>query len=449
MDKCSQLFGKKHKEFVRVFLFGNKSKLEHFKSGLLVSCLLFDSKGQPISKSGQNSGRLLDLLTGLNLPIELVISHRSMACKLFSVKVSDVRNINKVAKHALNDSHCNTVFYGKLTEPNARFCIRKNFTYGVCTCDISDNITKLLLNNSYRLRIISTSVFPLWVTSAFFSYCKNNILTPVLFVIEYIGYLHVILTNNGYVIYNRSITLEGKDKDVEVHNTLNHIKNVIDININDLIIYEFGNKVVDYLSSCSEIKMRVISTDFDVASHKHVENSIFKIACLVFFCILFSDTLTNAYKINEINKQTGNIKTEINNSHIAKDIDAWHELFSKNLLNQPDYENAIKEYTRHRTEKLQNITMYCEGGDKISVTEDINDNNTVTVDSNIITNIDDTSTADNDDYNAIIDNVDPADNCVTSEDDDNAVNEDDMDKNDFTENYTDDYCINESVTVNA
>ncbi len=449
MVKCVGLFNKKHDEFIRVFLFENKSKLEHFKSGLLINRLLFDDKGRLISNTEQNSEKLIDLLLGLNLPIELVLFHRSMACKLFLTKISGIGNINGVAKHALNDSHCNTVFYGRVSnDKSIRF--NKKLTYGICTADISNDITKLLLNNSYKLNIFSTSVFPFWVVSTFFNRCKHNVLTPTLLVIDYMDYLHIILTDDGYVVYNRSVSLENKNKNDEVHNTLNYIKNVTNVDMNNLVIYEFGDSVVDYLSAYSELKMKVMSTMFNIKSCRRIENSTFKIACLVFSGVLFSNSITNAYKIKEINEHINNIKNAINDSQITKDIDTWQELHSRNLLNLPNYEDAIKQYTQNKKGKLQNIIMYCESGNKVSVTEEANKNDNIPVDNDNNTDIDGNPVADYSEHNLITnsdDAVDELNNIHSDENDD--TEETDLSEDDFSENYTDGYYVNESVTVDA
>lgn len=359
MGKYINLFNKTHNEFVRVILFGKTAKVVHFKTGLLIGIRCFDTDEQ--IKTGQNE--LLKLLIGLNLPIELVMFHRSMACKLFSTKVSNSKELNSIAIHNLNNSHRNTVFYGKITQSyvNPDVHYSRVHTYGICTCDISDDLTKLLLTNPYDLKIISISVFPLWVTSAFCNQYKCNVKTPVLFVIEYLGYWNIILMNNGYVVYNRSGLLDEEHNDLkeqEVFNTISHIKNVMNIDIKNLIIYEFGDDIIDAISFYSTLQMKVASSE--IKTKQCLKKNIAKSACLGFTGIIFSDTLINTYKINETFNQTNEIRNNIKliNDGLVKDINVWDELQSKQILNQPNYKKAIQNYISNKKEKLQNVTMY-------------------------------------------------------------------------------------------
>jgi hypothetical protein len=204
-------------------------------------------------------------------------------------------------------------------------------------------------------------VFPLWIASAFCSQYKCNVINPILFVIEYLGYWHIILMNNGYVVYNRSGLLDEKNsrlKEEEILNTLNHIKNAVNVDIKDLTIYEFGNNVIDAISFHSTLQMKIASTEIKI---KHcLKINIAKTACLGFSGIILSNTLIKLYQINETFNQINEIKnnTESLNDSLVKNIDVWEKLKSEKLLNQPNYRKAIQNYMLNKKEKLQNITMY-------------------------------------------------------------------------------------------
>ena len=137
-----------------------------------------------------------------------------------------------------------------------------------------------------------------------------------------------------------------------------HIKNVMNIDIKNLIIYEFGDDIIDAISFYSTLQMKVASSE--IKTKQCLKKNIAKSACLGFTGIIFSDTLINTYKINETFNQTNEIRNNIKliNDGLVKDINVWDELQSKQILNQPNYKKAIQNYISNKKEKLQNVTMY-------------------------------------------------------------------------------------------
>ena len=335
------IFKNKYKEFVRIFLYKNGLNCIHIKEDVVINkyqCEFSEIKN-------------------INLPIELIVHHRSMNCNSFITKELSKKEVislvnNTIEKNITNNSQFNTVFYGIINNKTSNSRLIQ-----ICECDLNKemlNIFHLLANNPN----VSINVFPVWVTTNFIKvYCNNTYeFTTNIFVIEYLDCWNIIVINDHHIIYNRSGLLDSFQKNIELTNTLNHIKNNYKINIDDIIIYEFGEDTIDSLTEYCESNMQIVSTINKTENNKrdiHF-NNIIKIACFSCISINIYFLFSNLYAIHNllINKTSNTNYIDNCNKSIVNDFNIWNNLhniyyslkninYNKALENRTDIINSL------------------------------------------------------------------------------------------------------------
>lgn len=331
------IFRKKYDEFIRLFLHKNGLNYIHIKEDVIINkyqCGFSDKLN----------------INKLKLPIELIVHHRSMNCNSFVTKALSKKEIinlvnNTIEKNTIDNNQYNTIFYSTVNEKKSNSKLIQ-----ICECDLNKemlNIIYLLTNNPN----VSITVFPIWVTSIFIKmYCNNTYeFATNVFVIEYLDCWNIIVINDHHIIYNRSGLLDSFLKNIELTNTLNHIKDNYKINIDDIIIYEFGENTIDSLTEYYESNMQIVSTINKEENNKKEKNvnNIIKIACFSCIGINFYFLLYNLYNIhNLIINKTSNI-SYINscNKNIVNDLNIWNNLHNIYYsLKHINYKKVLNNY---------------------------------------------------------------------------------------------------------
>lgn len=347
------IFKKKCKEFIRLFLYKNGLSCIHIKEDVIINKYQCDFLN--INKINIHK---------LKLPIELILHHRSMNCNSFITKELSKKEVinlvkNTIEKNSINNNQSNTIFYNTINNKESNSKLIQ-----ICECDLDKemfNIFNLLTNNLS----VSFTVFPIWVTTNFIKMYYNNTyeFSVNVFVIEYLDCWNIIVVSDHHIIYNRSGLLDSFQKHIELTNTLNHIKNTYNINIDDIIIYEFGEETIDSLTKYCRNSMHMI-TNINKDKNKidiKKSNNIIKIACFSCIGINCYFLFNNFYAINNlIIKKVSNMDY-INscNKNIINDLNIWNKL--RNIycsLNNIDYTKTLNYYlTENHTDIINSLQM--------------------------------------------------------------------------------------------
>ena len=345
------IFKNKYKEFVRIFLYKNGLNYIHIKEDVIIDKYQCD-----FSK-----------IKNINLPIELIVHHRSMNCNSFITRELSKKEIislvnNIIKKNITNNSQFNTIFYSviKNNKSNSRII-------QICECDLNKdmfNIFHLLSNNPK----VSVTVFPIWVTTNFIKmYCNNTYeFATNVFVIEYLDCWNIIVINDHHIIYNRSGLLDSFQKNTELTNTLNHIKNNYKINIDDIIIYEFGEDTIDSLVEYYESNMQIISTLNKIETNKKdiKLNNVIKIACFLCISTNVYFLFNNLYNIHNllIDKTYNTNYIDNCNKSIINDFNIWNNLH--NIYYSLKNINYNKVFENH-TDTINSLHMQLDSNNNI------------------------------------------------------------------------------------
>ena len=350
------IFKSKYKEFVRIFLYKNGLKCIHIKEDVIINS--YQCAFSEVNK--------------IKLPIELIVHHRSMNCNSFPVNGLSKKEVNNLVHNTLekntnNNSQYNTIFYRKKKKKS-----RNSKLIQMCECDLDKEMLNVLNSLSDNTNI-STTVFPIWVTANFINMYYNNTyeFTTNVFVTEYLDCWNIIVINNNRIIYNSSGLLESFNKSIEIPNTLTHIKNTYNINIDDIIIYEFGDITMDSFTSYYRKSMKMITksiSPINKATHNN-SNNIIKIACSSCIGINLYFLLSNGYALhNLLVNKAANISYINNcNNNIVNDLKTWHGLHDiyyslKNINYKKTLDNYIAE---NHTGTINNLHMQLDCNNNI------------------------------------------------------------------------------------
>lgn len=345
------IFRSKYKEFIRIFLYNDGLNYIHIKEDVVI-----DKYQCEFSKIKQ-----------INLPIELIVHHRSINCNSFITKELSKKEVvslikNTIEKNTNNNSQFNTIFYNTVNDKKSNSKLIQ-----ICECDLNKemlDIFHLLLNNPK----VSTTVFPIWVTTNFIKmYCNNTYeFATNVFVIEYLDCWNIIVINDHHIIYNRSGLLDSFQKNIELTNTLNHIKNNYKTNIDDIIIYEFGEDTIDSLTKYCINNMQIISTlnkPEDNRRYIHL-NNIIKIACFSCISINVYFLFSNLYAIHNllINKTSNTNYINNCNKGIVNDFNIWNNLHNIYYsLKNINYNKVLE----NRTGTINSLHMQLDSNNNI------------------------------------------------------------------------------------
>lgn len=375
------IFKQKYDEFIRIFLYKNGLKYFHIKEGVITNEY----------QCGFSNIAKLDIIHKIKIPIELIVHHRSMACNSLVTKELSKKEIinlvyNTIEKSALNNNQFNTIFYN--IKYHKKF---KNIRYNkyshniyynkesqskfvqIYECDLDKeifNALTVLKSNPH----VSITVFPVWVTYNFMKLYYNNTyeFSTNIFVTEYLDCWNIIVINDNNIIYNRSGLLNSFRKNTEIQNTLNHIKNIYNIDIEDIIIYEFGEDTINSLNIPCNIDMKIVSNlnkEQNPISNE-TQNNVIRIACFSIIGINLSFLFHNIYTIHKlIILKTSNINYINNcNKNIINDLNTWNNLYNIYYsLDNVNYLETLNDYMRgNHTDTLNNLNMQLDSNNNLS-----------------------------------------------------------------------------------
>lgn len=378
------MFNRKYKEFIRVFLYKNGLNCIHIKEDVIVDKYQCDFEDKNKFSNGNTC----------KLPIELIVNHRSMICNSLVTKElsnKEVNNLvhNTIEKNTVSNNQLNTIFYSVVNDKKSNSKILYT-----CECELSKEMLNVikLLNNKYNAcsyinnSTISTTVFPIWVTYNFIKMYYNNTyeFSTNVFVIEYLDCWNIIVINDNKIIYNRSGLLTSfkkinsgntdarttEIKHTELTNTLHHIKNTYNIDIDDIIIYEFGGETIDSLTKYYKGNMKMISnTDDSEGKVSCINNNTFiKVACLSCIAINCSFLCYNFYNMHKVLLNKNSCINYINNcnKNIINDFSIWNKLhniyyYLKDINYKKVLHNYLNEnYNTNHTDTINSLHMYLD-----------------------------------------------------------------------------------------
>ncbi len=349
------LFKNKYKEFVRLFLYKNGLTYIHIQEDVIINkyqCEFSDINRLNISK--------------IKTPIELIVHHRSMNCSSFTTNELSNKDIEKlvhntIEQHNLINNQVNTIFYYFIKKPHNKKLLQ------ICECDLDKEMLRIFNVISSNPNV-STTVFPIWVTSNFLSMYYNNTyeFTTNVFVSEYLDCWNIIVINDKRIIYNRSGLLNSFNKDIEIPSTLSHIKNKYNINIDDIIIYEFGDDTINSLTKYYKCNMKMISNkQAEITPIKKKPNNIIKIACFSCIGVNCFILLSNMYNIHKLIVEKTANTNYINNCN--NDLIIWHNIHNIYYsLQNINYKKTLDNYlTENHTDIMNNLHMQLDCNNNI------------------------------------------------------------------------------------
>ena len=289
----------------------------------------------------------------LNYPIELVISHMSMACRTLNTNNLAQKDIKSMMRNLLDTkkNEFNTIFY-------------KNYNNNIsmCECDLSSDFSAIIqqilsLNN----KILSINVFPFWLISIFNkNHCENNFET-VMYVVSSSNRWDIVVMHKNNLLYNRSGSLNDCfNKNIEIKNTLTYLKTAYNIDLESIALYEMEDVVLEQMINYSNDKMHITSNLYEFKSNPIFINNIINISCVICSILCISSTaanLTSIYTIKNNIDKTQQFLGKFDNNFI-KNLNLYDNLRNKGLLNELDYKKAASNYMKDRDIKLQNLDMH-------------------------------------------------------------------------------------------
>lgn len=324
-------------KFVRIFIFPNKVLAMQYELGQLV-------------RSVTDLSQIIILVK--HYPVELILYNRNMSCRTFSSNKLQEKDIKNLAQNNLKEGGINTVFY----------CKEKDIVK-MCMGNLNENMANALnciINNG---NIIALSAFPYWVVEAFLFLFPIKTQNKV-FIIQYMEYWHIVIVQGVNVLYNRSGNLENFNSDIELKNTLTHVKHKYKFELSDLAIFYVNSVYIDRLWKHTNTKMKILSTVGNLNNKTLYINKMIKLSAGIGSLILTLTAGEKAYELNNLQQESLKMHTVINqtNKSLLKDLDFWQSLEEQQVLNQLNYSQILKQYMEKHPKLLKQVSMYIDKG---------------------------------------------------------------------------------------
>ena len=353
MKKILNLFCKlSYDEFIRCFVFDDYIELSHIKDEKIFKTTKYDfiDKANIFTYLENNS----------TIPVEFVISNKTMNCKSVSLKNISSKDVKALVKNTLlsKGESINTI------------CFEKKISYKSGSISISEfNLNPVLTKILEELleiknQIISVLTWPIWIIYSYFDKFpedRNKFMTSI-FVIENENGWEIIALYKGKFICYRRGGLENFNKNLEIENTMKYMSHMLKADPQDLAIYSITDETLKTFTFNSQINMEIISKSETLKINQHPKNfnRSIKIASCSMFLLLFTNTIADIIKIFSINEKIENCEKNINSldKSVLSELSLWGDIDSGNYMMQANFKDTLKRYTTsEKINRLQNVSM--------------------------------------------------------------------------------------------
>ena len=352
MGKLTHLFKRKTlDEFLRVFISDGTISLIHIQNNKIIHKNEFDFMGKM-----QVYRYIYD---HTRLPLEIIISNKTISCRSIILDNLCKKDIDALAKN---------IFYEKRNGVNFAL-YEKKFSYRsgtalFCDMKLSPVVSQILqevisIGNPVNTIIAS----PFWVVTNYFREhpSERRKFKAQIFVVTTSVWQEVIaLHNDKYVFYKKS-TAPNFDENNEVSDVIKYVKQLFNINLDDIAIYSFDNETLDTFTKISDINMQIISSldNFVIDRKQQVLSRALNSICLLIMSLCFIKTFIDIAQIIKYNKEIAKMNDTLNtfDSQILEDIDIWTNLSSQTGLTYINFRNKFAEKMRDIDKKLQNVSI--------------------------------------------------------------------------------------------
>ena len=338
------------KEFIRINISDDRLKLFHFKDNIII---------KKIELLLKDNRQIFNYLSGnISVLVEIVISSNTMFNRIINLRNLSESDIKTLATNLLIEKKetTNIVAYEK------KLSYRNGFV-NICNMNLSSAFI-LVLDNLLKIEnpIIAISTWPIWFVSSYFQVYPMDInkFKVSIFIAEYGERWEIIATQNKKLLNYRQGNIKNFNKKVETENILQYITHILNISLDDIVIYSVNEDILNEFSNVAPINMSLISKSGNFVDFNKNQslNMIFKAACIIGFLTVFTSITFDIFRIfdykNHIQENKSLLKAIP--ASVRNDIPLW------NKLKEYSYNKPIKlksELNRKidTQKKLKNISI--------------------------------------------------------------------------------------------
>lgn len=353
MKKILNLFCKlSYDEFIRCFVFDDYIELSHIKDEKIFKTTKYDF----IDKT--NIFTYLE--NNATIPVEFVISNKTMNCKSVSLKNISSKDVKTLVKNTLinKGESINTI------------CFEKKISYKSGSISISEfNLNPVLTKILEELleiknQIISVLTWPIWIIYSYFDKFpedRNKFMTSI-FVIENENGWEIIALYKGKFICYRRGGIENFNKNLEIENTMKYMSHMLKADPKDLAIYSINDETLKTFVVNSRVNMEIMSKSetLNIKQNPKNFNRTIKIASCSMFLLLFTNTVADIIKIFNIDEKIESSEKNIESidKNILSEISMWNDIDSGNYIMQANFKDTLRKYAAsEKINRLQNVSM--------------------------------------------------------------------------------------------
>jgi hypothetical protein len=285
------------------------------------------------------------------IPIEIVISNKSISCKSISSKLSraDLKNF---ALGNLNFDTTNAIFYG-----NKSFNNSKSITicYSLLPHQVISIFQQLL---SLGNNILGVICWPIWLISSYFdSFPEDrNKFGTAFFMVDTADNWEIIAVHDGNFVCYRNVLSDNFDKNLETDNTIKYVSQVCKINPEDIAIYSINENTIANFTKKSEEYMSIVSNEIDYNCFKLSQClcRVINTFCIIFLVVLPCKIISEFIDIFAIMNITNDVQAAMNtiDRNVLNEANLWMIIDECAYNQQADFRSALADYVETTGSKL-------------------------------------------------------------------------------------------------
>ncbi|MDR1234206.1 MAG: hypothetical protein LBJ92_03630 [Holosporales bacterium] len=370
-------------DLIRLFAFDDSIKLTHIRNERIIrsiKCNLPDTRPTPKPPESEQKtdyvtggkGTIDTILTYLNnnpkIPVEIIISNKTMSCRSVPANLSNSDIKSMVASDLRSDS-TNTVLY----ESNL---FKKYGSIVSCKMQlpkqIIDSIKFILGIGNHFLGI---TCWPIWIISSYFIAFpedKNKFSTSIFTIEMKCNWEIIVLHEDRYVCYRRGLN-DQFDKNDEIANTIKHVSQICKIDPEDVVIYSINENTIASFTNRSESYMNILSDGIDFSSIKISQNlrRVINVSCILLLITLPLTMVSDIIDTFEISANIEESQKALNSvdRNVLNEIELWKRIGSSLHFKKHNFYSELQKYAECNDVKLlrQASLTVDESSDQITI----------------------------------------------------------------------------------
>jgi hypothetical protein len=318
-------------------------KIQHVKNGEITKNIQLDFA---------DFDSIADYLHGHSkIPIEIVVSSKSISCKSISSKLSRV-DLKNFALGNLKFDAVNTVFYENKSLGNGK-------SIAICYSLLSHHVVSIfqqLLNLGNN--ILGVTCWPIWLVSSYFdAFPKDrDKFCTAFFMIETDENWEIIVIHDSNFVCYRNVLSDNFDKNLETDNTIRYVTQVCKINPEDIAIYSINEETIANFTKKSAKYMNLVSSDIDYNCFKLSQYlcRVINTLCVIFLIVLPCKIISEFIDIFTIMNMANEAQTTMNTAdrNVLSEANLWMIIDECAYKQQADFRSALENYVETTGSKL-------------------------------------------------------------------------------------------------